>query len=532
VKLPVPAAVAGGLLFVLLATANGAGYRYGTSDQAFYVPAVVRALTPDAFPRDRALIDAQGRFMVLEELIAALMRGSGVSLELLFLAGYLLSLALVFAALLLIGRHMYRSGWALVALAAAFTLRHRIPRTSANSFEPYFHPRVLAFALGALALAAVLRRRTWLAVLLVGAAAVVHVTTALWFAVLIGVALAVLDATMRRLALLGGGAAAALVLWGAVSGRLAPAFAPMDSLWLQAVASKDSLFATTWPLWAWTTNFAFLLVLWLAHARRRQRGIATPEEQAVVLGATALVGLFVLTLPLVAARAAFPVQLQIPRVFWLVDFLALVFLVGAFKPGTATLRAVAVLLVLLSVGRGAYVMLVERPERALFAVGLVDSPWHDALAWLSRQPADVHVLADPGHAWKHATSVRVGAARDVFLEEVKDSALAIYSREVAARVVERQEVLGDFAGLTAARAQALARRYDLDYLLTDVEMPLPLAYRNQQFRVYVLGEGVHDGPAHRPEGRETRSGPTASSKMPPAATAGRDRRAVSARWGS
>jgi len=32
------------ILFVLLATANAAGYRYGTSDQAFYIPAVVRAL--------------------------------------------------------------------------------------------------------------------------------------------------------------------------------------------------------------------------------------------------------------------------------------------------------------------------------------------------------------------------------------------------------------------------------------------------------------------------------------------------------
>ena len=59
------------------------------------------------------------------------------------------------------------------------------------------------------------------------------------------------------------------------------------------------------------------------------------------------------------------------------------------------------------------------------------------MRWLARQPADVHVLADPGHAWKYGTSVRVAAERDVLLEEVKDSALAIYSRDVAVRVVER-----------------------------------------------------------------------------------------------
>ena len=37
------ALAAGTLLFAVLATANSGGYRYGISDQAFYVPAVVRA---------------------------------------------------------------------------------------------------------------------------------------------------------------------------------------------------------------------------------------------------------------------------------------------------------------------------------------------------------------------------------------------------------------------------------------------------------------------------------------------------------
>jgi len=45
-----------------------------------------------------------------------------------------------------------------VAILAALTLRHRIPRTSANSLEPYFHPRMLAFGLGLLAVASLLRR--------------------------------------------------------------------------------------------------------------------------------------------------------------------------------------------------------------------------------------------------------------------------------------------------------------------------------------------------------------------------------------
>ena len=63
------------LLFV--ATANGAGYRYGVSDQAFYIPVVQRALDPAAFPRDASLIDAQGRLMLADEVIAAMVRDHG-----------------------------------------------------------------------------------------------------------------------------------------------------------------------------------------------------------------------------------------------------------------------------------------------------------------------------------------------------------------------------------------------------------------------------------------------------------------------
>ena len=29
-------------------------------------------------------------------------------------------------------------------------------------------------------------------------------------------------------------------------------------------------------------------------------------------------------------------------------------------------------------------------------------------------------------------------------------------------------------------------RYDLDYLVTESDLPLPVAYRNQQFRIYAL----------------------------------------------
>jgi len=49
------------VLFVVLATLNAGGYRYGASDQAFYIPAVEHHLDPALFPRDWPMLAAQDR---------------------------------------------------------------------------------------------------------------------------------------------------------------------------------------------------------------------------------------------------------------------------------------------------------------------------------------------------------------------------------------------------------------------------------------------------------------------------------------
>jgi hypothetical protein len=440
----------------------------------------VRALQPAAFPRDASLIDSQGRLMLSDETIAGIVRITGIPLEYLFLAAYLLSLLVIWIAVATIGRRLFASPWLTVAFAAAMTLRHRIPRTTANSIEPYFHPRMLAFGVGALAIAAVLRRRFWPAIVLVAISGLIHVTTGLWFAVMLGVAMAYLDPNLRRLAMAGAAAAAVFIVWAGAAGPLRSSFVTMDPPWLEVVAGKD-LFAAEWPVWAWVSNLGLIVIAWAAYRWKENR----PELGAVIWGAAALVGVFLVTFPVVRAKLAFPVQLQISRVFWLVDFVALICLIGLVRR-ERTARALAATLVAVTLIRGVYVMAVEHPDRSLFAVHLPASDWDDALRWIRAQSIDAHVLADPGHAWKYGTSVRVAAERDVFLEEVKDSAVAIYSREVAVRFLERVRASLDFDQMTADRARDLAARYDLDYLVFEKDLPLPVAYRNGRFKVYSL----------------------------------------------
>ena len=116
-----------------LAILNSGGYRYGVSDQAFYVPAVIRHLDPALFPRDRELLHVQDRFMLFDDLAAGVARATQLPVPVLFLGLFLTRLVLYFAGYLALGRMWDRSWWSVSALVLLMTLRHRIAETSVNT---------------------------------------------------------------------------------------------------------------------------------------------------------------------------------------------------------------------------------------------------------------------------------------------------------------------------------------------------------------------------------------------------------------
>src|SRR5262249_39401344 len=138
---PIPAlrSAALAVVFVALATLNAAGYRYGASDQALYIPSIVRHLEPAAFPRDAPLIDPQARLMLIDDLVAGAVRATGLSLEHLFAVLYVFTLILLLTAGVRMASRLYRTRWAVAALGAALTLRHAVAKTGANTLEGYFH---------------------------------------------------------------------------------------------------------------------------------------------------------------------------------------------------------------------------------------------------------------------------------------------------------------------------------------------------------------------------------------------------------
>jgi hypothetical protein len=478
------------LPFIILATANSAGYRYGASDQAFYAPAILKRIDPALYPRDSELIRSQARLTLVDEVLGPVARATGAPLSTAFVVLQLTALALLALAALRIGGALYRTRWATVALMAALTLRHAITKSGTNTLEGYFHPRQLSFAIAALAVVSFLRGRYGVMCALVAVAGALHPTTALWFAVWLSVATLVSEPRLRVPIAASVAAAGVAGVWALVAGPLAGRLVRMDAVWLETLASKDYLFPLDWPASAWLVNLAYAPIIFWIYRRRRDAGLTVPRERALVAGCLSLVLVFAATLPFNAARLALAIQLQPSRIFWMLDFLAVIYVVWAAAEGvtaeTRRARMVALAIVALATVRGTYIMFVEFPDRRMAQVRVNDDDWGRAMAWARASRAGSGWLADPGHAVRYGTSVRVAGERDVFVEAIKDGAVGMYDRSVAIRTRERVEALGDFTTLSTERARALASQYDLDYLVSERVMDLPLEFISGAVKIYRL----------------------------------------------
>jgi hypothetical protein len=263
----------------------------------------------------------------------------------------------------------------------------------------------------------------------------------------------------------------------------------MDPTWASVLAGKDYVFPSDWGAAFWIVNVGYLVVAGVVFQLRRQRGVALPREAGLLAGAAALVAIFLISWPMMSAGIALALQLQTSRVFWMLDLLASIYIAWllAELPPAAFARWIVLAIVVIAVGRGVYVMRTEHAGNAIVRLDIPQDNWTDAMHWIAQTSTDTHVLADPGHAWKYGSSVRVAGGRDVLVEEVKDAAVALYSRDVAMWVLGRLQDTQHFDTFTPDQFHALALRYDLDYLVVDHDVALPLVYRNQQFRIYQLG---------------------------------------------
>ena len=476
------------LPFLVLAVLNSGGYRYGASDQAFYLPAVLAKLDPGLYPRDASLLAAQARLTTYDEIVAAIVRLTGGSVPVVFAALQVLALTLIAFGTWLVGRSLLRTAWASAALLAALTLRHAIARSGTNTLEGYFHPRELAFGLGLIAVALFLRGRFAAVAVLVAAAGALHPTAALWFGIWLTAAAVIASPVIRRWIAIAALPAAVIAAWALTAGPLGGRLGVMDDEWLRMLRDKQYLFMLHWPLYAWILNPGCVVVVACIYMARRRAGLVQARERALVLGSSVLVALFIVFLAMQALNIVLSFQLQPARLFLIFDFLATVYAVWALAeapaPDPRRARLVALAVVAFSIARSAYVTVqIERP---VIEATLPDDDWGRAMAWARATDRSSGWLADPYHSILYGTSVRVAGERDVFVEGVKDAALGLYDRTIAARTDSRMRELGDFTTLSADTARRLGRQHGLDYLVTESTLDLPLAFETGALRIYRL----------------------------------------------
>jgi hypothetical protein len=480
----------GAVLFVLVSTANSGGYRFGVSDQAFYIPAIAIKEDPSRFPHDRPLIEPQMRLWLGASLVAWPVSLDDNRFPRTFFAIYLVTLGLLFIAGVTLARSLGVGAIGTAIFLVLLTVRHRIPRTGANSLEGYMHPRMLAFAIGLFALASIARHRMGPAFAAAIAATFVHPTTGGWFLIVLATSAVWSHRQARWLRLVCGVAAVlavGLVALGVSSGRLAR----MDPAWMKVFEDRDYLFPAEWPFSAWLLNLAYPAVILLIHRARRNRRQTTPGEDAMVAGLVGLVVFFLLSVPFTVLRVALAVQLQTNRVFWLLDAATAAY-VAWWIADTLLHRsrpvayAAAGLLAAAAVARGGYLLTTE--QRPLVAVDLPVSSWTQAMDWLRARPERWQVVADPNHVYKYGPSVRIAALQDVVVDASKDPALAIYDRGAAMHVAEREEALQHFDDLSVTELRQVARQYGGDVLIDRRDPPrnLPVLYSNHDFVVYSL----------------------------------------------
>jgi hypothetical protein len=283
--------------------------------------------------------------------------------------------------------------------------------------------------------------------------------------------------------------AAAIATWAVLGGPLAGRLVLMDDEWRALLAAKDYLFPLQWPAYAWIINIGYLPLIALLHRQRVAAGLVDVYERALVLGSSILLVIFVSALAFHALGVALAFQLQPARVFWMFDFLAVMHAVWwlAEGNGRSTVRRpviVAATIAVLSLARGIYVLTAL--ERTPVTLRIADNDWGRVMNWAKTTAKDSGWFVDPMHAVLYGSSVRVAGERDVLVEAVKDSAIGMYEREIAVRTDQRVREVGDFTALTAEAATRIGARYDMDYLVTEGQLDLPLAFESGALRVYRL----------------------------------------------
>ena len=311
----------GALVAFAISAVGANGYFFGARDHAIHLPWLLRELDP-AFLAGDPLVEAMGAHpSYFWKLQAVLLRLVPVPTEVLYAALWLVAVASILAGTAALARSLApgKVGLWAAPVAAAAVLVARETLASIPTFDSLLLNRVAVLGTLLFALALGVARRYEIALLLVGLCFLIHATTSVHVAVMVGVA--GLTDRQRWPALLAGIGlflAAASPLWMSMlaAGSALPVPWPAPEVWI--ANTKLTVFfhhyASTFGM-RWALLGMPLLILGAAWRMRPHRAVLVYGVVIAALCAAAFVGVEILHLPTA-------LQLHLWESTRLLDFLA------------------------------------------------------------------------------------------------------------------------------------------------------------------------------------------------------------------
>ncbi len=438
------------------------GYHPYAEDGGLYAAGIKRILDPGMYPHHSEFVLEHLRFSVFAPMVAGMVHGSGLSLDVVLLLLQLASFwATLFAGWMLASRcyspRKMRVG-AVALLAVWLTLP--IAGTSLMLMDPYVTARSLSTPCALLALAGALvflqsknstsrtRRR---GLILCGTslmvAALVHPLMAGYALACVLAMGAVLPSHKKTRALTSIG----LCMAGVVTAMAVQSMSlPENMAYLSVAMTRRYWFLSTWHWYEWIGLAAPLLILgWAAMSRRRENNEAriVLARMAVVMGVTATI--VAVLFARIGMSTHLVARLQPLRVFQLV-YVVMILVVGAELADRVLqrrpMRWVAVFGILATV-----MVLVERqtfPASTHIELpgelqwSAPSNPWVQAFLWIKQNtPKDALMALDADYITKQgedAQSFRAIAERSALPDYSKDGGEASITPELTGAWVEGQ----------------------------------------------------------------------------------------------
>lgn len=474
------------------------GYHPGAEDDAVYLASVKARLDPALFPHDAAFFAYQMKASLFDSAMAGFVRLTGFPLAWSELLWQFVAIVLLLGACWSILSRLFSSPaarWAGVC-AVATMLTLPVAGTAIYLADQYLHPRNLASALVALAVARIIDAKPFQALPLMAGAILLHPMMGAYglsFSVIL--ALIMSDRVRQRVRAVRSSRAAAPVAAMIPFGWV---FRPAPPGWLQAMRSHHWFWLYQWTWYEWLGALGPLILLAFLRrwaARRGECLLARFAAAVLVYGIfQQAIALMVCGVPRLAALGTLEPMRYLHLVYLFMVLLAGA-LVGQFLLERSTLRWAA------------FFLLANLPmyaaQRALFPASRhLEVPgrppanrWLQAFAWIRiNTPKDAYFALGPDYLTQPGEDMhgfRALAERSALADSLKDGSVMSKAPALVPRWQAEVQAQAGWNRFRTADFERLRAQFGADWVLLDVPPPASFAcpYRRDGLSVCRIPDG-------------------------------------------